>query len=154
MFSVAWQAFRFTDLSSLERWIDASVEAGEWFVLILQLGSSYFINIKSLPMNCQAFNKKVGGLDKLEIGRLHEIRNDLLQLGICALHDREQDDIYKAILQLYNRVNTMVPSDPETSSKSRIKAYDDTKDDVSEALLEHWKSPYIGPSCRIFREMI
>jgi hypothetical protein len=77
-----------TDLSSLERWIDASIEASKWFVLILQLGSSHFINTKSLPMNYQAFNKKVGGLDKLEVGRLH----DLLQLGTCAQCLRPQLD--------------------------------------------------------------
>ena len=56
------------------------------------------------------------------------------------------------MLNLYNAVNQIVLPGPETPRKGDFNQ--DNEDAAGETLLQHWNSPYIGPSYRILRDMI
>ena len=102
----------------------------------------------NLPMDWNSFENKITALKRFD--KLREIEFQLFQVWECVLYDREVMDIHKAVVQLYDAVNATVLPQLVTPVKTR----DDTEDAASEALLTHWNGPFIGPSCRILREMI
>jgi hypothetical protein len=109
----------------------------------------FFLTVE-LPLDWDSFYHKITTLERSD--KLRELGTNLLYPWQCVLYNREPRDVYESVLNLYNAVNQIVLPGPETPRKGDFNQ--DNEDAAGEALLQHWNSPYIGPSYRILRDMI
>jgi hypothetical protein len=108
---------------------------------------------KDFPTDWKSFEDKITALQRS--AKLEDIKPYFLQVWESVLHDREAMDIYEAVFRLFDAANRIVLPEPVTPTKTtRYNDTADTEGDIGDALLKHWNSPYIGPSCRILQEMI
>lgn len=104
-----------------------------------------------LPLDATALHQR---LERARVAhQIPSFHNDVLDIWrAVTASPRQVETIYNAVFEIFESLENVIITQPSTPTSNLPRLGKDTA--AMQSLENHWKQPYVGPSCDLLRDKI